>query len=260
MTSSLVICVHGYPGQAADFAAVGARLANGRKVLAIPMPWTVDCPAALVPPRLDLKQLADFMVAAVRRFGGGEAVDLVAHDIGSLGAWAIAAVQPKAVKSLAILSAPHPGAYRDNLDAIEKGGHRAYIDRLLSGAAESPLPPLQTEEQCEVDLKLLAHLEAAQRKTRRAAVRSLYGNLMAKTVIRAAPDMPPINCPVTLVSGRQDPYFPPQLVEESRRASGPAAVLKILPEAGHYPHLTHAMEVADIVEDHLKAASQSHEV
>ncbi|MFY0633712.1 MAG: alpha/beta hydrolase [Vannielia sp.] len=253
MTSALVICIHGYPGQASDFAAVGERLALGREVVSIPMPWSEDCPAGLFPGGLGLKELAEHLLTAISRLGGGKAAHLVAHDLGSLAAWAVAAVQPGAVQSLAVLSAPHPTAYRANLDALQAGGHRAYVDRLLSGQPDAPLPPLHPAEQSAADIPALDRLEAARRKTRRAPLRSLYRSVMDAEVIRAAPAMPPAKCPVTLIAGAQDPYFPAPLAEESRRASGPSAALRLLPDAGHHPHLTHPQEVAALLADHLDA-------
>ena len=110
-----VILLHGFPEFWYSWRHQLPALANaGFRAVALDMLGynESDRPAAIQAYRMNhlLQGLADF----IRDVVGGPAL-IVGHDWGGVLAWRLAARHPQLVRRLAILNAPHPAAYRQEL-------------------------------------------------------------------------------------------------------------------------------------------------
>ncbi len=79
------------------------------------------------------------ILALARQFGAGpdRPFHLVGHDWGGIVSWAFAAEQPKWVKSLCVLNAPHPALLQHALNHnAAQHARSAYLLRLTDAAAE----------------------------------------------------------------------------------------------------------------------------
>jgi pimeloyl-ACP methyl ester carboxylesterase len=73
---------------------------------------------------------------------GAQSFHIVAHDWGGMVAWALATSHPQRLKSLTVLSTPHPIALQESRKADLKQDHRLdYVRffRLRDGSPESAL-------------------------------------------------------------------------------------------------------------------------
>lgn len=125
----LVLCLHGFPQFANAWLPIMQRLAGAeRRAVAVdqrgyspgarPVDVGAYTAATLVSDALG------FLDAL-----GAPSCHLVAHDWGGYLAWKLAAEHPERVRSLSVLSMPHPSAFLDSLarDADQQA-RSAYID------------------------------------------------------------------------------------------------------------------------------------
>ncbi len=110
-----VVLLHGFPGDLDSFAAVAAALhAEGLRTLALHQRGYADGArpgevAAYAIPHL----VGD--VVALLDAAGLAAAHVVGHDWGGMVAWHLAGRHPERVRSVTVLSTPHPDAYRRSL-------------------------------------------------------------------------------------------------------------------------------------------------
>ena len=137
----LVLLLHGFPQSRACWTDVAPLLAaSGLRVVAPDLRGyspgarpTDDAAYALGP-------LVDDVIGLLDALAAPDA-DLVGHDWGGLLAWHVAARHPQRVRSLNVLSTPHPRALLDALaEDPDQQSRSAYLDALQSpGAAEALL-------------------------------------------------------------------------------------------------------------------------
>jgi pimeloyl-ACP methyl ester carboxylesterase len=106
----IVVCLHGFPHDGSAFDEVVPLLARGGHRVLVPDQRGYS-PGARPPGRRAyvLRELVDDVLALLDAVGAHSA-HLVGHDWGGVVAWALAGHHPDQVRSLTVLSAPHPSA------------------------------------------------------------------------------------------------------------------------------------------------------
>ena len=254
----LVVLLHGFPQfwwawrhQLVDLAGRGYRVA------AVDLRGYGDSDK---PPRgYDLWTLAGDVAGLIRALGEPQA-DVVGHGWGGLIGWTVTALQPRLVRSLVVLGAPHPLALRRAVPRDPRGQGRA----IAGYAAGFQLPrwperSLRADGGARVERILRAwsgpgwpgtedftaavgHYRSAIRipgvghcsmEYYRWAVRSQLraeGRRFASAVAR------PAAVPVLQVQGVDDPWALVSTSAASARWAGPEHRRQLLDGTGHFPH------------------------
>ena len=181
---------------------------------------------------------------------------VVGHDLGGGIAWWLASLLGERIRSLTVLSAPEPRSYLAASAQLEAEGRRDYIKRLLSEPDDSPLEAdkfvhLQDEGEVVWEAVQKGLLETVPER-----LRAFYRNSMSGPALAAAANYRSPLCPVLIVNGLDDRYFPDSLFDASAQQIGPSASRSVIDGAGHFPHLTHADRLAETL-DQFWAASEA---
>lgn len=120
----LALLLHGFPEFWYSWRHQLPALARARRVVALDLRGynLSDKPAS----GYDLATLTDDLRGVIAAFGERQA-DVIGHDWGGVLAWALAIRAPDAVRSLAVLNAPHPGPLRRELLNPEQMRRSAYV-------------------------------------------------------------------------------------------------------------------------------------
>jgi pimeloyl-ACP methyl ester carboxylesterase len=173
---------------------------------------------------------------------GAERFDLVGHDWGGQLSWLVAALHPARVRSLCVLSRPHPAAFAEALRADDGQSsrsrhHRAFddenmADRLLEDGARRLRRMLSGQGVGEHDVD--AYVAALAARDALNAALQWY---------RAAPEsaaelrgraVPAIEAPTLYLWGEQDATVGRAAAERSaEHVRGPFRFATV-PEAGHF--------------------------
>ncbi len=129
----LVLLLHGFPQTSHAYRHALPALASAGFYAVAPNQRGYSPRAR--PPRVEeyaAEALIEDAIGIAAHFGA-ERFHLVGHDWGGQLAWLIAARQPNRVRTLAVLSRPHPGAFaqsftRDATQAHRSRHHRAFQD------------------------------------------------------------------------------------------------------------------------------------
>lgn len=223
------------------------------------------------PPRgYDLWTLAGDVAGLIRALGEPEA-RIVGHDWGATIGWTVAALQPRVVRSLAVLSAPHPLAMRAALATDPRGQGRATAAYALGfQVPRRPENSLRADDGARVETimrewsgeawtrtedfaEAVAHNRSAMQIPAVAHCSLEYYRWAMRSQLRAegrrfaAAVARPVEVPVLQVHGADDPCVLESTVLRSRRwASGPFAH-HLLAETGHFPHEEHPDETTALL-------------
>ncbi|MGZ6792108.1 MAG: alpha/beta fold hydrolase, partial [Mycobacteriales bacterium] len=137
------------------------------------------------PPRgYDLPTLSADMAALIRALGERDAV-VVGHDWGALGAWTMAALHPRSVRRLVILSMAHPRRLRAGMaDARQRHASRYALrfqlprlpERRLTRADDDPVAELMRRWAGAEWIRTADFAEAVERYRRAARIpQAAYG-------------------------------------------------------------------------------------
>ncbi|WP_158057517.1 alpha/beta fold hydrolase [Halorussus halophilus] len=192
-------------------------------------------------------------VAGLVRELGEEQAHVVGHDWGGIVAWQTAIRHPEIVDRLAVLNAPHPGAYRRelqrNTDQLRRSWYALFFqlpwlpERLLGArncAVLADLPDSATNPEAFTETDVRRYREAASQP---GALRSALNYYRAafrenlRTELRALvggerPDQS-VRAPTLLLWGEQDPALCVELTEELAKWV-PDVRVERLPDASHW--------------------------
>jgi epoxide hydrolase 4 len=250
----LVLLLHGFPELWYSWRAQLPALAERTRAVAVdlrgynltepaPERGAQRYPYGYALPRL----VAD--AAALIEALGTERARVVGHDWGGLIAWLLASWRPDLVERLAIVNAPHPGAY---LRELRRNGRQRlaswYVvwfqvpwlpERLLGRDGARPVAELLQRTTVRPDAFTPADLAVYRRAfSRPGALRAALGYYRAlgrtdpRKLLRS---LRPIRAPTLLIWGEQDVALMPELSQELT-AWVPDLRVARLPEAGHWVH------------------------
>lgn len=254
----LVVLLHGFPefwwSWRHQLTGLAAR---GFRAVAVDLRGYGDSDK---PPRgYDLWTLAGDVAGLIRALGEARA-HLVGHDWGGLIGWTVAALHPRLVASLAVLSGPHPLAVRSAVVRDLRGQGRATVGYALGfQVPRRPERSLRLDDGARVEAIMrawagrewaattdfadaVAHYRHAIQvpgvahcamEYYRWAFRSQFrgdGRRFAAAVAR------PAEVAVLQIHGADDPCLLVRTAVASARWAGPDHRLQVLPDTGHFPH------------------------
>ncbi|MFC4456145.1 alpha/beta hydrolase [Deinococcus sonorensis] len=189
-----------------------------------------------------LRQLVADVRALIVHLGSPTAA-LVGHDWGGVIAWAAAMRHPEVVSRLAILNAPHPGAYRRELRRNPAQWRRSWyvlavqlpvvpdaLGRLLRVRIGALLRRSSVRPDAFTDEDVRAYIHALGQPGALTASLNYY-----RALLRFPGDMPlmPIPARTLVIWGAQDVALVPQLSEGLDRWV-PHVQVERLPQASHW--------------------------
>jgi pimeloyl-ACP methyl ester carboxylesterase len=228
------------------------------------------------PPRgYDAWTLSGDVAGLIRALGERHA-SIVGHDWGGLLAWTVAALHPRLVRSIAVLSAPHPLAVRRAL--LRDVRHQGVASRYALGF-QVPMWPerrLLRDGAAHVERIIRAwsgpgwpskpEFDEVLRRNRSAmsipgAAHSAleYYRWALRSQLRtegrrfAAAVDHPLTMPVLQLHGADDPALLESTAARSRPWAGPAHTYHVLPRTGHFPHQECPTDVTQVLVDFLQA-------
>ena len=178
---------------------------------------------------------------------GEERAHVVGHDWGGVLGWGAAAFHPERVARLAILNAPHPGAFlrelRRNPRQVLKSWYIGLFqvpglaERLLGGGHAARLGRMLRDFSVEPDLfsnaELAAYRRAATRPGALPAMLAYYRQVPRSLAQEVSASHRQIAAPTLLVWGMRDVALVPALTEGLERWAPDLRVERI-PDAGHW--------------------------
>ncbi|MGU3433091.1 alpha/beta fold hydrolase [Actinomycetes bacterium M1A6_2h] len=228
------------------------------------------------PPRgYDGWTLAGDITGLIRAMGHTNAA-LVGHADGGLVCWAVAALHPRLVRSIALVSSPHPIALRRQTirDSDQRAALLPYflryqvplrpeakltlaggaeVERLLRERSGAAWPRTDDFRDAATTLRSAIQIPGAAHSAleyQRWAFRSQFraeGRRFRKAVdVRT-------EIPALHIHGDDDPYVLTETVRHDARWA-PAMELRSLPGIGHFAHQEAPGEVRDLLLAHLASA------
>jgi len=247
-TKPAIILIHGFPGNARDWASVSDLLAPGHDVLTPDLLGFGPQQAAEGPDDLGLanqaQRVADLLVEM-----GDRPVVLVGHDVGVPIAVLAAAARPASVHALVLLSGnvladpPLPVPMRLIRRPVVGGlVERLTFSRLAMrsmarfGRRSGPLPTPNDRRELRTIRAIFA-----------PALRDMGATFAPVEVAANA-----LTMPVAVLFGDRDPFFP---IAAARRGAErfPNATFVELPGVGHFPQLEAPELVAAAIARHAGA-------
>jgi len=241
----LVLLLHGFPQTSHTWRDVLPALAGAGYFAAAPnqrgyspgaRPASLE---AYATPSLTGDALALADVLGATRF------HLVGHDWGGQLAWLIAAQHPERVRTLTVLSRPHPAAFAaairsDAAQSARSGHHRAFQDpataRLLLADGALRLRRI-FEEQGVPDAAVAAYLERLGDEAALDAALNWYRAAAApgsSATPLAARDVPAVQAPTLYLWGTADATVGRMAAEgTAAHVTGPYA-FEVIEGAGHF--------------------------
>jgi len=211
LTGEPVICLHGFPQDASAYDQVAAQLIeNGMRVL---VPNQRGYSLAARPAhaaRYGLRQLTSDVLALLDA-AGLDSAHVVGHDWGAAVAWALASRYGNRVRSLVVLSTPHPAALRSASSHSSQALRSAYVgffqipavpERFLTAGSGAVLRRL-------LSLSGLGQVHARRYADRMQQPGAATAALNWYRALARAEKLSPglIAVPTTFLAGRRDPFF-----------------------------------------------------
>jgi pimeloyl-ACP methyl ester carboxylesterase len=262
----LVLLLHGFPqfwwtwrAQLSFLAAAGFRAVA---------PDLRGYGASDKPPRgYDLPTLSADVAALVRALGERDAV-VVGHDWGGLLAWTMAALHPRTVRRLVVLSMAHPRRLRAAM--VHPGQRRAMRhvlrfqlprlpERMLTRADDDPVAELMRRWSGPGWVHTADFGEAVDRYRSAARIpQAAYGAMeyyrwagrsqLRPDGLRYARRMAaPVTAPTLQLHGELDPYILPSTAQGSDRYVAGPYRWRTLPGIGHFPQEEAPAEVGEAI-------------
>ncbi|MQA33950.1 alpha/beta fold hydrolase [Modestobacter roseus] len=264
----LVLLLHGFPefwwawrSQLTGLAAAGLRVVA---------PDLRGYGASDKPPRgYDLPTAAADAAAVIRSLGETEAV-VVGSDWGGLVGWTMAALHPRTVRRLVVVSAAHPRLLRAGMSNAQQRRAMAYAvrfqlprlpERRLTRADDDPVAELMRRWSGPSWVHTADFAEAVERYRSAARIpQAAYGAMeyyrwagrsqLRPDGLRFARRMAaPVTAPTLQVHGAQDPHVLPATARGSDRYVAGAHRWLELPGVGHFPHEEAPDEVTAAIAD-----------
>ena len=264
-TGTPVVCLHGWPGSAADYRALVPQLADEAQVV---VPHLLGFGDSFSPSDVD-RPATDFgrdaQTAAVLELMDALGLDdavVVGYDVGASVGSHLARTHPARVRGLVLGCAITPAAARYALDDDQRAEfwyqdfHQLELfSRLVDGNADNARAYLEhfwSHWGARAIATVTDELVAQYARPGAATVsvnwyRSGSATLRTGLALRTGEEPPPVTVPTSVVWGDLDPLFPPALAVGVEQYYTDLRSLTHLADCGHYVPLEAAGEVAEAV-------------
>jgi pimeloyl-ACP methyl ester carboxylesterase len=251
-----VLLVHGFPDHAIGMAPFGHRLAKaGYRVVCPALPGYP--PSAPVPDGdYGVGAVGDDLLAVLDALGEEQAC-LVGHDWGAEIGYRLASSRPDRITTLVALGAPHPAGYairRTVFDELRSAWYAIFLAYHPAAPAIASSPTWLTalvqswSPGFHWDGWPSVRRLIAREDVMRAVCRYYRCDLDADL------ETPVVRVPSTIVHGAQDGCIRPVTYEGIERWFEAGLRRRLLPAAGHWPHLEAPEEALEIVLEALGPA------
>ena len=238
-TGEAVLMIHGLGGTSNFWTPVLPALSRYRAV-------RPDLPGAGRSNRVEGALSMDRYVRALMRVCGAVGIErahVVAHSMGTIIAFHLAALEPRLVRSLALfgpLTAP-PDANRGPIRARGEKARKEGEAGMQAIADATVQAGTSTETRQKRPVAVAAVRESVMRQCHDGYARS------CEALSEAQPaDVSKISCPVLLVTGDEDAVSPPQAVRGiAERIAG--AQVEVLARCGHWTIYEKPEECSDLL-------------
>ena len=256
-----VVLLHGFPQDVSSWDAV-APLLHARGLRTLAFDQRGYAPGARLRGRraYRLPLLVDDVVALLD-VAGMPSAHVVGHDWGGAVAWGLGSWRPERVRTVSVLSTPHPAAFMRALVCSRQALQSSYMLLFqLPGVAERLLGAWSAAGERRLR-RLLARSgappQAAERAVALAADRDRFTAML--TWYRAIPlagprgAFVPCRVPALYVWSTRDVALGRRAAELTRRHVAAPYTFEILEGAGHWLPEGDAETVARLVGDHIAA-------
>jgi pyruvate dehydrogenase E2 component (dihydrolipoamide acetyltransferase) len=239
----VVLLIHGYGGDRNSWLFLQEPLAARSRVYALDLPGHGTSTKDVGDGSVDL--LADAVAGVLDAIGAsGPAVHLVGHSLGGAVAAAVAARDPRRIRSLTLIA---PAGFGAEINA-------GYLRGFAEAQTRRELKPVVVQlfaDESLVTRQLVDDLLAYKRldgvdTALRALLAALVGPDGTTQRIDSAPAIAALggDVPVTVIWGSSDRVIPPAQAE-----SVPGATRRLIDGAGHMPHMERAAQVQAAIEE-----------
>ena len=246
-TGPALVVLHGLFGSQRNWASIAARLGREHRVLSVDLrnhgasPWD---------PRHDYPALADDVAGFIRTVAGTSA-DVIGHSMGGKAAMVLALTRPELIDRLVVVDiapAPSRGVSIDLVRAMQAVPLAACRRRTdVADALADRIPDPATR----------AFLAQSVASRPEGLAWSVNLDVLERQFdeIRGFPAPPPggpFTRPTLFVAGGRSSYLEPQHWPEIERLF-PAAMLEVIPDAGHWVHADAPSAFVEMVGRFLEA-------
>jgi epoxide hydrolase 4 len=245
----LVVLIHGFPDFWYGWRNQIPALAKYFQVVAIDLRGynRSDQPKGVENYTCD--KLVSDVDAIVKHFGQKKAT-IVGHDWGGWISWCFAMAHPEKTDRLIILNLPHPKCLqRELVNNPQQQKNSAYARQLqkdgrglLPDGSTIELTPELLASWVTDDSDRKKYVQAFQRSAIEGMV-SYYKANYPRPPYAEAGNCPPVQCPVLMFHGLDDPYLLPGALNDTWRWLEKDLTLVTVPKAGHWVH----HDAADLV-------------
>ncbi|HKU41260.1 MAG TPA: alpha/beta hydrolase [Polyangiales bacterium] len=255
--SPLVLLLHGFPQTSYTWRRELPALAEAGFLAVAPNQRGYSAgarPAAI----------ADYAVGSLTRDAlgiaeqfGASTFHLVGHDWGGQLAWLIAAEHPERVRSLSVLSRPHPAAFagalrQDSAQSQRSRHHRAFQDpqtarKLLEDGARRLRRSLAEQGVPEADV--VAYLARLGEEAALDAALNWY----RAAAVGGGSSVPAVRVPTLYVWGDADATVGKPAAEATARHVEAPYQFAVIPGAGHFLTDQAGEQVSRLVLEHIAA-------
>jgi pimeloyl-ACP methyl ester carboxylesterase len=250
LDGEVVVCLHGFPQDGTAYDEVAERLASdGFRVLVPDQRGYSPGARPAGDAAYGLRQLSADVVSLLDAVGVDRA-HVVGHDWGGAVAWALGSRHAARVRSLVVLSTPHPHALRAAVLSSTQALRSAYI-----GLFQLPVAPelLMTVAGGLATRTVLEATGLSRQRAAHYAARLTEAGAAAAALgwYRALRSRQPgalgrVHAPTTYLVGRRDPFFSATAVRLTAGAmTGPFREEQL--DAGHWLPENEPAAVADAV-------------
>jgi pimeloyl-ACP methyl ester carboxylesterase len=248
-----VVLLHGFPQTSTCWQSLEPRLhAAGVRTLAPDQRGY--SPAARPPARRDYRtaDLVGDVIALLDEAGLADA-HIVGHDWGGIVSWALAGRHPQRVRSLTVLSTPHPAAFASALRSGRQALKSWYMLFFqLPWLPELVVPATLARTLARTGLPAAAVQRDLPPMQQPGAVAGALNWYRALPFGLRDPQ-PRSKVPTSFVWGARDPFLGRQAAESTGEfVTGAYRFVEL--DAGHWLPDTHSAEVADVILERVRTA------